>query len=242
MDQPVATGQFSTPGSHVVNVRAFFRGTMFLASTNIQVNEAVPAPPRPVQVQLSTDKPRARVGEVVTFTVSTIPEVPNLNYQFDAGDDSPMIANGKTRRIPHIYKKPINYTASVTLIGTEWSGRAELAISVDRPPPPTAPTITPSPIATSSSTTAPLRTNSFPWNYVILSVLVVAIIGYLLQRKPKPMAAPPTFHLRLDHSTPQKPQNMAIKYELHFDPNLSKGSHQLEINGANLIISRRKEI
>jgi hypothetical protein len=98
------------------------------------------------------------------------------------------------------------------------------------------------------SVTTGSGTHSIPWKYVIPIGLLVAIAGYLLRklnrdRKRKRMALRPTFHLYWDHATPQKPpQNMAINYELHFDPNLSKGSHQLEINGTNLIISRRKEI
>jgi hypothetical protein len=52
----------------------------------------------------------------------------------------------------------------------------------------------------------------------------------------------PTFHLRWDRGAPQKQQeNVTINYELHFDPNLSKGRQRLEIGGTSLIISRKKK-
>jgi hypothetical protein len=34
---------------------------------------------------------------------------------------------------------------------------------------------------------------------------------------------------------------VTVNYELHFDPNLSKGRQRLETRGASLIISRKKK-
>ena len=255
MDQTEAVGRFSTPGSHVVNVHALVRGTTLAASTTIQVKEAVPTLPHPVRVQLSADKQQVRVGESVTFTVSTTPDVPNLDYQFDPGDGS-SIHHGKTPRIRYAYTNAKNYTASVTLIGAEWSGRAERAISVDRLSPPLP--YSPSPVATAVATVppsiAPLPTAtlsipppppSIPLNYVIPIGLLVVIVGILLhwpKPDPTPMAALPTFHPRWDLAAPRKQtQNVTVNYELHFDPNLSKGRQRLETRGASLIISRKKK-
>jgi hypothetical protein len=256
MDQTEAVGRFSTPGSHVVNVRALIRGTTLTASTTIQVKEAVPTLPHPVRVQLSADKPQARVGEAVTFTISTTPDVPNLDYQFDPGDGSP-IHHGKTPSIQYAYSNAKSYTASVTLIGAEWSGRAERAISVDRLSPPLP--YSPSPVATAVATVAPSiaphptatpsgsGARSVPWKYVIPIGLLVVIVGILLHwpkpdPKPTPMAARPTFHPHWDWGSPPKQhENVTINYELHFDPNLSKGRHRLETGGASLIISRKKK-
>lgn len=152
MDQTEAVAQFSTPGPHVVSVRAFIRGTTLTARTKIQVNE-------PVATAVTTVAPS--IAQPPTAT-STIP-----------------------------------------------------------PPPP-----------------------SVPWIYVIPAALLVVIIGYLLHRKPKPkpMAARPTFHPHWDQGEPQKQQeNVTINYELHFDPNISKGRQRLETDGASLIISRKKK-
>jgi hypothetical protein len=60
--------------------------------------------------------------------------------------------------------------------------------------------------------------------------------------QPPPIPALPTFHPHWDRGAPQKQQeNVAINYELHFDPNLSKGRQRLEIGGTSLIISRKKK-
>jgi len=60
--------------------------------------------------------------------------------------------------------------------------------------------------------------------------------------QPPPIPALPTFHPHWDRGAPQKQQeNVTINYELHFDPNLSKGRQRLEIGGTSLIISRKKK-
>jgi PKD repeat protein len=144
-NQPEAEGRFLTPGPHVVTVRVLVNGPPLTASTKINVIPlgAGHPVPGPVRVQLSADKSQVRVGEVVTFTISTIPDLPNFDYLFDAGDGSP-ISLGKTRKIQHTYSKPRNYTAQVSLRGAELPGRARLVISVDRPFPTAVPTATPS--------------------------------------------------------------------------------------------------
>jgi hypothetical protein len=249
MDQTEAVAQFSTPGPHVVSVRAFIRGTTLTARTKIQVNER----PRVLRVQLTPDKPQARVGEAVTFTISTIPDLPNLDYEFDPGDGSPT-HHGKTPKIKHTYTDARNYTAMVSLRGAESPARADLTISQNQPPPP--PYSPSGPVATAVTTVAPsiaqppTATSTipppppFPWIYVIPAALLVVIIGYLLHRKPKPkpMAARPTFHPHWNRGEPQKQQeNVTINYEVHFDPNISKGRQRLETDGASLIISRKKK-
>jgi len=79
----------------------------------------------------------------VTFTISTIPDVPDLDYQFDAGDGSP-IEHGNARTIRHTYRKPSDsYTASVTLAGARSPGVAKLTIRAPEDgiivPPPSRP-------------------------------------------------------------------------------------------------------
>jgi len=263
----------------------------------------------------------------VTFTVSTIPEVPNLYYQFNAGDGSP-IQHGKTPRIQHIYTSPRNYAASVTLVGSEWPSRAGLTISVDRPSPspPYAPGLFPTVVATATPSIRPTptatprlevylsvdknpssvgknitfsistnknrphlyelnfgdkskrfqtRSNSVPhifkapgkytisvrvlddrshpradlrifidrrppWLYIIMAGL--AAVALLLYGILKLLFLWPTFHPYWDWSSPQKqPESVTVNYELHFEPNLSKGRQRLETRGASLIISKKRK-
>ena len=123
-----------------------------------------PTAPRSIQVRLTPNKPHARVGEIVTFTISPVPDVPDLDYQFDAGDGSP-IEHGNARTIRHTYRKPSDsYTASVTLAGARSRGVAKLAISADNPSSPspvttvTSAPISPSPPSHYSATSTPTAT------------------------------------------------------------------------------------
>src|SRR5439155_26669651 len=89
-------------------------------------------------------------GEIVTFTISPVPDVPDLDYQFDAGDGSP-IEHGNAWTIRHTYRKPSDsYTASVILAGARSPGVAKLAISADNPSSPSpVTTVTSAPISPS---------------------------------------------------------------------------------------------
>jgi hypothetical protein len=157
---------FSTSGPHVVSVHVRVRGTEVGDSATVQVQSVPPSSPTPasatasvpitptptalrsIQVRLTPNKPHARVGETVTFTISTVPDVSDLDYQFDAGDGSP-IEHGNARTIRHTYRKPSDsYTASVTLAGARSPGVAKLAISADNPSNPT-PSATSAPISPS---------------------------------------------------------------------------------------------
>ena len=173
---------FSTSGPHVVSVHVRVRGTDVGESATVQVQRVPPSSPTPasatasvpitptptaprsIQVRLTPNKPHARVGETVTFTISTVPDVPNLDYQFDAGDGSP-IEHGNARTIRHTYRKPSDlYTASVTLAGARSRGVAKLAISADNPSSPspvttlTSAPISPSPPSHYSATPTPTAT------------------------------------------------------------------------------------
>jgi hypothetical protein len=59
---------------------------------------------------------------------------------------------------------------------------------------------------------------------------------------PPPIPALPTFHPHWDPGAPQKQQeNLTVNYELHFEPNVSKGRQRLETRAASLIVSRKKK-
>ncbi len=177
IDKTQTVAGFSTSGPHVVNVHVRVRGTEVGDSATVQVQRVPPSSPTPasatasvpitptptaprsIQVRLTPNEPHARVGETVTFTISSVPDVPDLDYQFDAGDGSP-IEHGNARTIRHTYRKPSDlYTASVTLAGARSPGVAKLAISADNPSSPTSPSatasvlITPSPPSYSPSPT-----------------------------------------------------------------------------------------
>jgi hypothetical protein len=328
VDQTEAVGQFWTPGPHRISVFVRIHGPPLTDSTTINVSppeagQPVPNLPGPLRVQLSADKPHARVGETVTFTISTVPDLPHLDYQFDAGDGSPM-QRGRTPRIQHSYTNPRKYMAKVSLRGAELPARAELAIFIT----PTA-TATPSPSPTTTATpplevylsvdknpnsvgegvTFSISTNKnkphlYELNFrdnsgllqtksnsvrhifknsgnYIVSVRVLdgrfhpraeleVIVGWSLWHRILTIAryvalaalrppwlymvgglvivtlcylfARPTFHPRWDRGVPQKQQeNVTINYELHFDPNISKGRQRLETGEASLIISRKKK-
>ena len=173
---------FSTSGPHVVSVHVRVRGTEVGESATVQVQRVPPSSPTPasatasvpitptptaprsIQVRLTPNTPHARVGEIVTFTISPVPDVPDLDYQFDAGDGSP-IEHGNARTIRHTYRKPSDsYTASVILAGARSPGVAKLAISADNPSSPspvttvTSAPISPSPPSHYSATPTPTAT------------------------------------------------------------------------------------
>jgi len=278
-DKTEAVARFSTPGPHKVSVQVRVHGTEVTDSTIIRV-QIIPRPsptptstatsasitptpttPRSIQVRLTANKPHARVGETVTFTISIVPDVPNLDYQFDAGDGSP-IEHGNTRTIRHTYREPSNsYTASVTLAGARSPGVAKLAIFTDNPSNPTSPSatesvpITPSPTPYSPSPTAmPTKPpfinptpqswglSNVPWSYVVLIAFGLAAAALLLDRILKWFAVQPTVHLHPDWDAPQKPpENLAINYGLYFHSNLSAGRDQLQTDEASLILRKRTQ-
>jgi hypothetical protein len=53
----------------------------------------------------------------------------------------------------------------------------------------------------------------------------------------------PTFHLHWDRGAPQtgRHENIAINYELHFDPNFFKAEQKLDSLGSDLVISIKEE-
>src|SRR5207244_2865092 len=169
-----------------------------------------PTAPRSIQVRLTPNKPHARVGEIVTFTISTVPDVPDLDYQFDAGDGSP-IEHGNARPIRHTYRKPSDsYTASVTLPGARYRALATIPIPAN---------------------------GGFAWwiFYVVSAGLAAAAL--LLYRILKWFAVQPTVHLHPDWDAPrQSEENLAINYGLYFHSNISAGRDQLQTDRASLIL------
>ena len=187
IDKTQTVAGFSTSGPHVVSVHVRVRGTEVGDSATVQVQRVPPSSPTPasatasvpitptptaarsIQVRLTPNKPHAQVGETVTFTISTVPDVPDLDYQFDAGDGSP-IEHGNAWTIRHTYRKPSDsYTASVTLAGARSPGVAKLAISADNPSNPTPsatsaliapspPSYSPTPTATATASATATRT------------------------------------------------------------------------------------
>jgi len=103
------------------------------------------------------------------------------------------------------------------------------------------PTTTPSPTPTPVIVSPPER--PFPSLYLLIggSLVVAAGLAYLL--KALLVSPSPTFHLHWDRGAPQsgRPENVAINYELHFDPNFFKGEHTLESLGSELVISVKEE-
>lgn len=108
-------------------------------------------------------------------------------------------------------------------------------------PSPASPTATPSP-----PTHHTARPTATAWNggssshtgwstfYIISAGLAgMALIGILIK---------PTFHLRADWDTPQRPpENLAINYGLYFHSNVSAGESRLQTDGASLILRRRTQ-
>jgi hypothetical protein len=234
------------------------------------ISPTVPTPtPTISPVALSVSPLSVEVNEPVSLEVMLNPP-PGLevDYRFVFGDGKS--ESTKQRKTTHAYPSPGTYPvyADVQLRGRIFADRPfttkTIGQTVDvKPkanqqppitppplPPPTgpiavttvAPSVPPTPPVTPTITPPP---PSIPWIYVVLGGLVVVTLGYLLRRKPKPkpMPARPTFHPQWDPGTPQtkQPENVSINYELHFDPNLSKGQHRLETDGASLIISRKEK-
>jgi hypothetical protein len=200
-------------------------------STTIQVNPGVatatpsitphPTATLPLEVYLSVDKNPSSVGKTVTFSIWTNNNRPH-SYELNFRDNSGLFRT-KSNSIIHTFKNPGKYIVSVRVVNDRSHPSANLEIFVDGGTP--------------------------PWIYVILVVLGVVALRYLLRRKPPPVPAQPppipalpTFHLHWDRDSPQKQQeNVTVNYELHFDPNLSKGRQRLEIGGTSLIISKKKK-
>jgi hypothetical protein len=218
-------------------------------STTIQVNPGVatatpsitphPTATLPLEVYLSVDKNPSSVGKTVTFSIWTNNNRPH-SYELNFRDNSGLFRT-KSNSIIHTFKNPGKYIVSVRVVNDRSHPSANLEIFVDGGTP--------------------------PWIYVILVVLGVVALRHLLRRKPTPKPPPvpaqpppipaqpppipaqpppipalPTFHLHWDRDSPQKQQeNVKVNYELHFDPNLSKGRQRLEIGGTSLIISKKKK-
>ena len=231
IDQTEAEGRFSKPGPHVITVRVRIDGPPLTAWTTIQVHAALatatpwitptPTITSPLEVYLSADKNPSSVGKTVTFSISTNKNKPYL-YELNFGDNSRPFQT-RSNSVWHIFKAPGKYIVSARVLDDRSRPSANLEIFVDGGTP--------------------------PWIYVILVVLGVVALRYLLRRKPPPVPAQPppipalpTFHLHWDRDSPQKQQeNVTVNYELHFDPNLSKGRQRLEIGGTSLIISKKKK-
>lgn len=185
-----------------------------------------------IQLPVGSQTPAPRIFPRAFIAPTTPP--PNEGHVL-----SPAVPTGSQTIQPSATKPRPLYSASATATAAPAATRSTkwtLPRKNFNPPHPTA--------------TPPWREDSVPWKYVIPALIVaVLIVGFLLLRngngeefEPDRLAAP-TFHLHSDQATPQKPpENIAINYQLRFDPNLSQSSHWLETNGANLIISRRKEI
>jgi hypothetical protein len=122
-------------------------------------------------------------------------------------------------------------------------------------PEPTPVRITPSPrptrfrpTATPSPTPAPVIARppegSVPWFLILLAggLIAAGALAYSLKGKPVILQSP-TFLLHWDRGAPQtkRQENIAINYELHFDPNLVQGKHEVDTGGANLIKSKKEE-
>jgi len=182
-------------------------------------------PTATLEVYLSVDKNPSSVGKTVTFSIWTNKNKPYL-YELNFGDNSRPFQT-RSNSVWHIFKAPGKYIVSARVLDDRSRPSANLEIFVDGGPP--------------------------PWIYVILVVLGVVALRYLLRRKPTPKPPPippqpppipalPTFHLHWDRDSPQKQQeNVTVNYELHFDPNLSKGRRRLETGGTSLIISKKKK-
>lgn len=89
----------------------------------------------------------------------------------------------------------------------------------------------------------PPSEGSFPWLYWLIGgcVVVTAGLAYLLKGLLIPPS--PTFHLHWDRGAPQtgRQENVAINYELHFDPNFFKAEQKLDSVGSDLVISIKEE-
>lgn len=103
------------------------------------------------------------------------------------------------------------------------------------------PTATPSPTPTPVVTRPP--EGSVPWFYILLvgGLIAAGALAYSLKGKPVILQSP-TFHLHWDRGAPEtkRPENIAINYELHLDPNFVQGKHEVDTRGANLITAIRR--
>jgi hypothetical protein len=74
-------------------------------------------------------------------------------------------------------------------------------------------------------------------------LLGVGVLVYLLQGTPVILQSP-TFHLHWDRGAPQtrRQENVAINYELRFDPNFFKGDQNLDSLGSEFVISIKEEL
>jgi hypothetical protein len=103
------------------------------------------------------------------------------------------------------------------------------------PAPGTPVRVTPIPITPPTITPTP----SPPWVIILGALAVIGVVALLRWLFP-PL---PTFHPHWDPGTPQtkRQENVTINYELHFEPNLSKGQQWLETGGASPIILRKNK-
>jgi hypothetical protein len=95
------------------------------------------------------------------------------------------------------------------------------------------------------------RKQDTPWVfYIVVIGLVVVVVRYLVRPKPEPIPVPlpipppivVTFHPHSDWDAPQESQkDVPINYELHFDPNMSKGRARIETDRASLIIRKKEQ-
>jgi len=183
---------------------------------------------RNLEVYLSADAAQVRVGESVIFSISTN-DGRTHEYRLNFGDQSPVVQTRKNR-IPHTFKARGNCTVSVTVLDDPSHPGDEVRIRIGPPRPPGLPS----------------------WTYVVVTLAAAVLFYKILKRAtrrppvrpPPPPHVPPllTFHPHWDSSTaPTKRQeNIAVNYELHFDPNVSKGRYQLEIRGPVLVTSMRR--
>jgi len=105
-----------------------------------------------------------------------------------------------------------------------------------RKPVQVTPTPTPIIIGTTEATSR--------WLYVLLGggLFVVVVLAYLLKGKQVAIPPSPTFYPHWDRRAPltRRPESVSINYELHFDPNVSSGQHEIDTLGTDLVTSIRR--
>jgi PKD domain len=116
-------------------------------------------------------------------------------------------------------------------------------ISTPTPTPTPTPRPTPTPTPTPTPVIAPPPEGPSPWFYWLLGGGLVVAIGLAYLLKGLLISPSPTFHPHWDPGAPQtgRPENFAINYELHFDPNFFKGEQKLDSLGSELVISVKEE-
>jgi PKD repeat protein len=112
---PDAYHAYSIPGPYTVRAVANILSndeTVGVRSNDITVTVALPRPPVQTVAMLTADRPKARVGEPVTFTASVDPPSPAVRYRFAFGDGAEQ--DSSSNRIVHTYDRAGDLHATVT--------------------------------------------------------------------------------------------------------------------------------